>query len=444
MAITLILIMIFYNRDNELQILKEVKKASLLSSKMTFVVGRRRIGKTKLILKSAENDTFLYFFIARKDEKLLCAEFIEEAQNKLGIKIFGNIEKFKDLFELLITSSKKKPFTLIIDEFQEFNRINPSVFSELQNIWDINKDNTKLNLILSGSVYSIMKKIFEHSKEPLFGRADEKINLKPFNIDVLKQIFKENSNRYTLKDFLAFYILTGGVAKYVEIFTDKKAFTLDKMLNLIFKENSIFLEEGKNILIEEFGKDYANYFSILSLIASSKTSRSEIESVLGRNIGGYLDKLENEYNIIKKLKPILTKEGGRTQKYLIDDNFLNFWFRFVYKYRSAVEIENFDYLKDIVKRDFDTFSGTFLEKYFIEKTALSKEYNLIGNYWEKGNQNEIDLIAVNQTTKNILIAEVKLNKAKASISVLKEKATKILTKYKKYKVSYKALSIEDM
>ncbi len=411
---------------------------------MTFVVGRRRIGKTKLILKSAENNSFLYVFIARKDEKLLCAEFIEEVRNKLGIKVFGNIEKFKDLFELLITLSKKKPFTLIIDEFQEFNRINPSVFSDLQNIWDMNKDKTKLNLILSGSVYSIMKKIFEHSKEPLFGRADEKINLKPFNIDVLKQIFKENSNHYTLKDFLAFYILTGGVAKYVEIFTDKKAFTLDKMLNLIFKENSIFLEEGKNILIEEFGKDYANYFSILSLIASSKTSRSEIESVLGRNIGGYLDKLENEYNIIKKLKPILTKEGGRTQKYLIDDNFLNFWFRFVYKYRSAVEIENFDYLKDIVKRDFDTFSGPFLEKYFIEKTALSKEYNLIGNYWEKGNQNEIDLIAVNQTTKNILIAEVKLNKAKASISVLKEKATKILTKYKKYKTSYKVLSIEDM
>ena len=436
--------MIFYNRDNELQTLKAIKKISLLSSKMTFIVGRRRIGKTKLILKSVENDTFLYFFIARKDEKLLCAEFIEEVQNKLGIKVFGKIEKFKDLFELLITSSKEQPFTLIIDEFQEFNRINPSIFSELQNIWDINKDKTKINLILCGSIYSMMKKIFEHSKEPLFGRADEKINLKPFNVDVLKQIYTENAESYSSKDFLAFYILTGGVAKYVEIFTDKKAFTLDNMLDLFFKENSVFLEEGKNILIEEFGKEYANYFSILSLIASSKTSRSEIESVLGKNIGGYLDKLENEYNIIKKLKPIFTKEGGRTQKYLIDDNFLNFWFRFVYKYRSSIEIENFEYLKDIVKRDFDTYSGPFLEKYFIEKTVLSKEYNLIGNYWEKGNQNEIDLIAVNQTKKNILIAEVKLNKAKASISGLKEKAIKIITKYNKYKINYKLLSIEDM
>ncbi|MBI5219233.1 MAG: AAA family ATPase [Bacteroidia bacterium] len=225
--------MIFYNRKNELQLLKEVKEFSFLSSKMTVITGRRRIGKTKLILKSVEDDTFLYFFVARKDEKLLCAEFIEEVQNKLGIKIFGTIEKFKDLFELLMNTSIKKPFTLIIDEFQEFNRINPSVFSELQNIWDQNKDKTKLNLIFSGSVYSMMKKIFEHSKEPLFGRAGEKINLKQFNVDVLKQIFTENSKNTNFKDFLAFYILTGGVAKYVEIFTDKKAFTLDKMLNLI-------------------------------------------------------------------------------------------------------------------------------------------------------------------------------------------------------------------
>lgn len=436
--------MIFYNREVELEILKKIRQQSLKTSKMTVIVGRRRIGKTKLILKSAENDSYLYFFVARKNEKLLCTEFIEEVQNKLGIKIFGNIEKFKDLFELLMKESAKTPFTLIIDEFQEFDRINSSVFSELQNIWDRNKDKTKLNLIFSGSVYSMMKKIFEHSKEPLFGRADEKINLKPFNVDVLKNIYKQNSKNLNPKDLLALYIFTGGVAKYVEILTDNKAYTFDKMLNLIFRDNSIFIEEGKNILIEEFGKDYAMYFSILSLIASSKTSRSEIESILNKDIGGYLEKLENEYSIIKKIKPIFSKAGSRTQKYLIDDNFLNFWFRFIYKYRSAVEIENFSYLKEIIKRDFDTFSGHFLEKYFTEKLALSKKYNLIGNYWEKGNLNEIDIVAMNKSTKNILFAEVKLNKVKASLPVLKEKAAKMVTQFKNYKVAYKIYSIENM
>ena len=150
----------FYNRETELQILDSIRTSSESSSKMTFVVGRRRIGKTKLLLKSVENTKYIYFFIARKDERLLCAEFIEEVLNKLEIKIYGKIETFKELFEFLMNTSREMPFTLIIDEFQEFNRINPAIFSEMQKIWDLNKDSSKLNLILSGSVYSMMKKIF--------------------------------------------------------------------------------------------------------------------------------------------------------------------------------------------------------------------------------------------------------------------------------------------
>jgi len=74
------------------------------------------------------------------------------------------------------------------------------------------------------------------------------------------------------------------------------------------------------LLIEEFGKEYTTYFSILSLISGSKTSRSEIESILEKDIGGYLDRLENEYSVIRKVKPILAKEGSKIQKYEIIDN----------------------------------------------------------------------------------------------------------------------------
>ncbi|WOE71056.1 hypothetical protein RZR97_05625 [Hydrogenimonas thermophila] len=92
------------------------------------------------------------------------------------------------------------------------------------------------------------------------------------------------------------------------------------------------MQEGKNRLIEKFGKEYGTYFSILSLIASSKTSRSKIESILERNISGHLARLENDYHIIKSIKPIGSKKNSKTQKYEISDNFLAFWFRFIYKY----------------------------------------------------------------------------------------------------------------
>lgn len=432
----------FYNREKELQNLRAIEEASKESSKMTVVVGRRRIGKTTLI-KKAYNDR-VYLFVSKKNEALLCDEFVTIIQNTLDVKIFGEIRTFKELFEYLMELSKTRHFTLVIDEFQEFLHINSTVYSDMQNIWDSYKDSTKLNLVLSGSIYSLMKKIFEDKKEPLFGRTNNKIHLKPFSVVTIQEILEENRPSYSADDLLSFYMLTGGVAKYVEIFVDNKVFTLEKQLELIFKEYSLFLEEGKNLLVEEFGKEYTTYFSILSLIASSKTSRSELESILGKNIGGYLDRLENEYTIIKKVKPIFAKEGSRTLKYEIIDNFFNFWFRFIYKYRSAIEIENYEYVKDIVLRDYATYSGKFLEKYFVEQLKLSYDYSDIGSYWERGNQNEIDIVAVNDEKKTMLIAEVKRNPKKIDIKVLEKKALKLMEKYKKYDYEFRGYSLEDM
>jgi len=433
----------FYDREYELKRLKSNITMSKSTSIMSVIIGRRRIGKTKLILKSVENEDFLYFFIAKKNESLLCEEFVGEAKDK-DFSIFGSITRFKDLFELLLEASKERNFTLIIDEFQEFYSVNTAVFSEMQNLWDKYKDESKLNLILCGSVYSMMKTIFEDSKEPLFGRATEKMYLQAFNVNTLKEIIADNNSNYSSLDLLSFYIFTGGVAKYVELFVDKKILTYESMVNEIFRPNSYFLEEGKNMLIEEFGKEYSTYFSILSLIASSKTSRTEIESLLAKNIGGFLDKLENHYNLIKKVRPILAKQGSRKQKYYIRDNFLNFWFRFIYKNRSAIEIENFDYLKSVFNRDFSTFSGRLLEQYFIQKLSLLNKYSEIGTYWEKANQNEIDIVAIDELNKEVLIAEVKMNKEKISINNLMNKSIKLVTNFKNYKIEYNGFSIEDM
>ena len=432
----------FYNREKELENLKDIQKSSLSSSKMTVIVGRRRIGKTTLI-KEAYKDK-VYLFVSKKNEALLCAEFVDIIESTLSVKVFGQFSSFKNLFEYLMNLSVTMPFTLVIDEFQEFLQINSSMYSDMQNIWDEYKNKSKMNLILSGSIYSLMKKIFEDKKEPLFGRANNKIHLKSFTINTLKEILEENCSTYKNQDLLSFYIFTGGVAKYVEIFVEKQAFTFEKQLDTIFSNYSLFLEEGKNLLVEEFGKEYTTYFSILSLIAGSKTSRTEIESILERNIGGYLERLENDYTLIKKIKPIFSKEGGRTVKYEIIDNYFNFWFRFIYKYKSAIEIENYDFVKDIVKRDFSMYSGKFLEKYFIEKLKLEKNYSQIGTFWEKSNQNEIDIVALNELEKNVLISEVKLNPKKIDIEILKEKAKKLQKNFRNFKIEYIGYSLEDM
>lgn len=433
----------FYNRENELAILKKADELKSRRSVMTILIGRRRIGKTTLALQPFTEGKKLYFFISKKEESLLCEEFIGEIKERLAIPIFGTVTKFEDLFALLMEWGKTNPFTLIIDEFQEFGRVNSSIYSSIQKVWDLNKDDSKIHLIFSGSVYSLMKKIFEDTHEPLFGRADFKIHLQPFTISTLREILLDN-NAYSSRSLLEFFILTGGVAKYIELFALYGTFEKISMIDEIIKPHSLFLDEGRNRLVEEFGKEYGVYFSILSLIANSKTAKSEIEGVLDKNVSGYLYRLEHDYSIIRSIKPFNAKPNSKVQKYEITDNFLAFWFRFVYKYQSLIEAENYDRLKDIVIRDFDTFSGKFLEKLFIELLKEEKKYTKIGSYWERNNQNEIDIVAVDDLNKEILIAEVKLNHERLSEVVLRDKAKNIVKQYHEYKIVYKLWSLHDL
>ncbi|MGM0518888.1 MAG: ATP-binding protein [Campylobacterota bacterium] len=433
----------FYNREKELEILKKADYLKENHSILTMLIGRRRVGKTTLALQNYSKDKVIYFFVSKKDEHLLCEEFAQELASKLEVKLFGNITKFENLFEYILEIGKTKSFTLIIDEFQEFYRINESIYSSIQKLWDLNKNNTNIHLITCGSIYRLMKKIYEDNHEPLFGRSDFKIELKPLKVSVLKQILKDHHS-YTLNNILDFYLLTGGVAKYIELFVLYESFDIKTMINRIIEPNSLFLDEGKNRLIEEFGKEYGTYFSILSLIASSKSSRTQIESILEKNISGHLARLENDYNIIKSIKPISAKPNSKIQKYEIIDNFLAFWFRFIFKYQSLVEAENFERLKEIIFRDIDTFKGKFLEKLFIEILKEQQVYTKIGSYWERNNQNEIDIVAIDEIDKKLLICEVKLNEKKLNYNQLVVKSQKLLQQYKNYAVEYKLLSIKDI
>ncbi len=433
----------FYNREKELKLLSKADKLKEKHSILTILIGRRRIGKTALALQPFEKDKKIYLFVSKKDEHLLVAEFLEQLSSSLDIPIFGEFKSFEKFFEYVMHLGTTSRFTLIIDEFQELGKINSSIYASIQKIWDLNKHKSNIHLVACGSIYSLMKKTFEDKHEPLFGRADFKIDLEPLKVDVLGTILKDN-NAYSNENLLDFYTITGGVAKYVELFCLYESFGFEDMLDVICDENSLFLSEGRNRLIEEFGKEYGTYFSILSLIASSKTSRSEIESILEKNISGHLSRLENDYNIIKSIKPIGAKPNAKVQKYEIVDNFLAFWFRFIFKYQSIIEAKNFKKLKEIIRRDFSTFKGKILEKLFIELIREKQLFTEIGSYWQRGNQNEIDIVAINDTDKTILICEVKLSPKRLNLNELVSKSKKLAQQYSNYKIEYRLLSIEDI
>lgn len=437
----------FYNRETEIKKLHDIKEQSNNNAQFSVITGRRRIGKTQLLLKAYENTNFLYFFVAKKSEIILCKDFQQELKTKLNIPILGEVQSFSDLFEYVILLSYHQNITLIIDEFQEFFTINPSIYSDMQRIWDLHKDKSKLNLIVSGSVISLMYKIFENHKEPLFGRANHFIRLKAFNVETLKEIIFDYNPNYQPDDLLALYSFSGGVAKYVQLFMDNGWITKDKMIDGMIDENSIFIYEGKNLLIDEFGKEYGTYFSILTAIAEGKTKRTDIENLLKKEIGGYLTKMEKDFNLIKKQQPIFSNNNNKNIRYLIEDNFITFWFRFIYKYSSMIEIGAYEQLKKIIHRDYPTFSGYMLEKFFRDKAKMSQSYTNIGNYWDRKGETEIDFIGIDELEKRIDFAEIKRQKDNISLGKVEQKVNDFLTQhyqFNSFTPNIFAWSLEDM
>ncbi|MDR0725875.1 MAG: DUF234 domain-containing protein, partial [Prevotellaceae bacterium] len=117
---------------------------------------------------------------------------------------------------------------------------------------------------------------------------------------------------------------------------------------------------------------------------------------------------------------------------------------FIYKYRSAVEIGNLEYVRNIVERDYETYSGLILEKYFRSALAESKRFSEIGSYWNKKGEDEIDIVALNEMDKQLFFYEVKRNKKRINISALEKKSAGIIREYPDFKVEYKGLSPEEM
>ncbi len=377
----------------------------------------------------------------------MCDDFRQEIENKLGIPTLGKVDRFATLFEYLMKLSVTRPITLFIDEFQEFFRVNKSVFSDMQRIWDIFSPTAKINLVVCGSIYSMITKIFKDKKEPLYNRQTHFMSVRPFTPAVLKEILSEYNPNYSAEDLLALYAFTGGVAKYVKILMDAGATSKEKMLNQIVQPDSVFLGEGKSILIEEFGKDYGTYFSILSAIARGKSSRSEIEAVIGKEIGGYLTKLEDDYEIISKKQPLFERTNSKKVRYTIKDNFFTFWFRFIYKYNYMLEIENYESVRTIINRDYETFSGIILEKYFNQILIESHAYTRIGGWWDRKGENEIDLIAEDELSNKATFFEVKHQAKNIDLRVLEEKSVvflRVTGEFKGYDINYKGLSMQDM
>ena len=404
----------FYDRERELEKLNGIY--SYLGSSFVVIYGRRRVGKTTLVREFLKDKLGLYFFVGEKDEALLLEEWSREVEERLSSHLppyvkpkFGSLE---ELMEFLLDFSRERTLVVVFDEFQNFRTVKPSFFSSLQRLWDEKKNSSNVMLIAVGSYVGMIKRIFMGRKEPLFGRVDEWIKLKPFDFWTAWG-FVRSLVDIDPRHFVELYSALGGMPRYL-LYIPRyyRGNSIDAVKGLFFDEFAPLREEGLNVLKLEFGRFYRSYFSILEAVSLGRVTPKEISDKTGLKpltVGKYLSELTNHYEYLTKEVPV-TENPLKTRKvaYRISDEFFNFWFRFIYHNYTALE-ENPERVFERFKAEFPAFVGETYERIareFVKKQDLGFKPERVGRWWHKGE--EIDVVAYDR--QNVAIFEVKWRK----------------------------------
>ncbi|MGB9813726.1 MAG: ATP-binding protein [Thermovenabulum sp.] len=392
----------------------------------SFVIlyGRRRVGKTSLIKEFIKNKPAVYFLATEEIEEENMKNFQREITAYFNLELFKEVflKSWEKIFQLIPETKEK--LVIVIDEFQYLAFTNKAIPSIFQKIWDeiLNKKN--IMLILCGSYVSMMENLTLSYSSPLFGRRTAQIKLSPLNFFEAKLLYNEEDNE---KNILL-YSITGGVPKYIEMFDFKNLDLFSAISENVLKKGSFLYEEAEFLLEKEVEKNIT-YFSIL-------------------NITKYLDTLQ-KLDILERVVPITEENPEKSKKglYFIKDNFLNFWFKFVFPYKSYLEIEKVDYvLKKIQERFFENHVS-FAFKDICRQFLLFKFPFIlpkIGKWWDS--DEEIDIVGINPEEKICLFGECKFNNNPLSLELffkLKEKAKKVKINGKNnenYKIHYSLFS----
>lgn len=405
----------FYNRKKELAILNKhfvVAKNNLITE---VISGRRRIGKTELIKKYITNKTSLYFYVTKKSSQMILNDFSIILQEKFNF-LPKEIRNWEDFFNIIFELSKKQRLIVVFDEFQNFHYVDNSVFSILQKKIDEFKNKAKMHLIFIGSTQTLMDKIFTQ-KEPLFGRIDNFIYLSGFDFQEIASICKDHKVQQIEKIF-NLYSIFNGVAKYYDILEKFNLFTdsEEKILKELFigKDTSLY-KEGENLLIEEFGSDHERYFDILFCLSIGKTKGNEIADLMQlpiTTVSKYLSVLIQKYKLVEK-RNWTNKSNSKNNRYYLKDYFLQFWFKYVYKNYTKIEIGAVKSILSDFHNSFKSHQGFIFEelirkmlfKKILEEKMFTCSPRSIVNYWDK--RNEFDIYWEDKHC--LLIGEIKLN-----------------------------------
>ena len=403
-------------------------------SGFVVVYGRRRVGKTTLIKEFIKDKRAFYFLATTESEtqsrKRFASVLSRGMKNPMLAKV--TFDDWLDLFQLVAEDHPDEEKVLVIDEFPYLVKTNPDFPSILQNAWDELLKDHHVMLILSGSLISMMKKHALSYDSPLYGRRTAQIRLMPLSFTEVYATQKMSFENAVMQ-----YAITGGVPKYMEFFQSEEPL-MEQIQHVILSKDG-FLYEEPDFLLNEEVQAPVNYFSVLKAISDGNHKLSKIGLAIGQETSAITPYLKTLMNLgfVTKRVPVTEKNPERTRKglYYVADNFIRFWFTYVYPFKGELELGNQQIVLDQMTKDFRqkfvAFTYESICREIFAELCRNQQIDFvpsrIGAYWcnDHEDDTEIDVAAVDHKNRRIFLGECKYHEKPVDVAVyaaLQEKA----------------------
>lgn len=410
----------FTDREQELDYIETMYRQQ--GAQLLVVYGRRRLGKTTLLKRFAENKPTVYYMADRGGIQSQRDALARSMAACLNEPLLASAQ-FNDWYALFESFERVRPadgkLVLIIDEYQYLCQADKAFSSYLQKWWDEHWKDRNLLLILCGSVTSMMHRETLAQSSPLYGRSNGSILLQPIPYTHIRE-FCDNETQTALVER---YALCGGVPRYLELLEPFTQFD-EALKKGILNELSPLYREARNLLLDEV--DVPNTcWSILEAVSGGATRISEIASKLrlpANQLTRYLALLR-DLSIIGREVPVSEKNPAKSKKgiYKVTDPFLRLWFGCVYPYESLFEFGNIDEGTKRIRPQIERHIQDVYEelcRLYVKKHMIKFGCVRIGRQW--GRHYELDVAGVDKTNSLRLAGECKWSVNKVGLSILHE------------------------
>jgi len=402
----------FIDREKELAALEELWARP--GAQFLALYGRRRIGKTTLLLAFARDKPHVYWVASRLSSATLLSSFSRAIHQYISPQAplhpdfsYGDWETA--LRQLALLGQERRTL-VIIDEFPYLVEAEPGLPSILQNVWDHHLKESDLFLALSGSHVGMMERETGRYQAPLYGRTTGLMLLQPLDFPAVRQFLP----RYSLTQQITTYAIVGGIPSYLERWDDGQS-VMRNIETRVLGPASLFQLDPPYLLGDELGQP-RNYAAILLAIAAGKHTPAEIQKATGieGQVSGYLQTLRS-LRLIERQVPATVQrpERSRRSRYIIADPYLNFYFRFLAPNMELIEQGRIQVIINEIARQLDTFVARaafepLCRAWLIrsgDAGRLPFVPQRVGQWWSSKAQ--VDVVAINYRDRGVLLGEAK-------------------------------------